>query len=249
MCQCRKKSGGGRLLGWQCLRKVKRNTKKQEAAGKDRHRLLKGRWMSHLRGGIFASMTSAPPPAPPSSVAVQPATCLELRRVMWPPAPGVRLLRSLEAGIWSLRSSPSQLQGCWSSCSPAWWGGTLAFALQRGADAALPPGCWNYRPNSQRQKPDLWVWGAPGSLWDGPPLARPSFFLLSPLQPHRSRHTGLQTWTNRPNRNRITKEISFSATKDHLTAFEINICPQFTPITTEVTVKLSDRWRKTEIIM
>lgn len=196
MCQCGRKLErlegclGG--TGWERWRKTQRNRRQ-------RQRLLVVWWISYLRVGIFASMTPAPPPVPSSSVAEQPAPRLKPSLLMWPVALGSQPPHLLEAGIRPLNSSLSQLLGCWSSWSPSWPVGKLVYVLWRWAAVASPPGDLNSRQESQQQQQEksvLWVWGAPRFLWGGLPAARPSFFLLSPLQPHRSHRTGLQTWSN-----------------------------------------------------
>lgn len=179
-------------------------------------RLLAVRWISCLRGGIFAAMTSVPHPVPPSPVAVQPAPHPKPHHVMWPLAPGPFHL--LETGVLILNSSPSQLLGCWSSCSPAWWVGKLVFVLRRGAAVASPPDGLNSPQSSEQHwlKSDLWVWGARGILSGGSPAAQPSFFLLSQLQPRRSHHTGLQTWPTDAIKLELAEEPQFFVLKPHL---------------------------------
>lgn len=150
---------------------------------------------SCLQADVLALMTSAPPPAPPSFVPVQPATCPKPHLLMWPPAPGGSPLQSLAPGILSLFCPQSSCRCSWS---PAWRAGKLVSVLQREVAVASPPGCWHSPQNSQKQwqNLDLRVSGAPELLWGGRLAARPSFVLRSLLQPHRSRRTGLQTWPN-----------------------------------------------------
>lgn len=169
---------------------------KTETAGEDRRLLVK--WISHLQGGISSAMNSAPQPDPPSPGAVRPGARSRPPDEMRPLAPGSRPLPPLGAGI-VLSSSPSQFPGCWNNWFPGWRAGWLVFVPWKWAAATWPRGGSNSQRNSEQQPSSaLLVGGAPGILGGDFPAAGPSFFLLSPLQPHRSRHTGLWTWIKGP---------------------------------------------------